>query len=268
MIMVLAMAALGLSLSPAQAANEADFIKLWQLHSKQPDQHATVIATCRDFAEKNGGDPFVVVAQGIEAWHLVKSGRQDEAVPILESHLSRAAKRTGAGADRLARGWLSRIDLASVKQALQLYYRKEVGYPESIADLEGHPGIPADSKQHLRDRWDRPWNYRLTGFTSVPGFRNQRYSIGCLRLGDTLDATEAADLPYAGNIHIRPTRTVSKGEANGVIEFATWIAGREAGKRFVLGEGSTSGNLLLAYIGEKLIIVCDRNHWKVLPKPR
>jgi len=249
------------------AANEKAFIKVWRQHIKHPDQHTEAIAACREFSTKNKGDELVRVVQGIEIWHLLKADRTREAVAILKSHLRPNTTRTGTGSAILARGWMSLLDIAPVKQALQCYYRKEVGYPESLDALAGHPGIPADLKFRMNDRWDSPWSYRLTGFKSAPGFRNQRYSISSSRLNTTPDLTTALQLPYASNIQIHPIRMRTTGSATVVVDFTKDAGKQKKEQRFSLSAGRKSGDLFLAYIGEKIIIVCDRLHWKVLSKP-
>ena len=262
-----AAAALCLLSLQTYAANEKAFVKVWRQHIKHPDQHSEAIAACREFSAGNKGDELVRVVQGIEVWHLLKAKRNQEAVKILESHLTPNTTRTGSGAAILARGWMSLIDIAPVKQALQCYYRKEVGYPESLDALVGHPGIPAELKFRLNDRWDSPWNYRLTGFKSTPGFRNQRYSISSSRLNSTPDLDSALQIPYASGIHIRPIRTRTTGSST-LVEFTKDLGKQKEGQSFLLSAGRRSGDILLAYVGEKLIVVCDRLHWKVLPKPR
>ncbi len=255
-------------LSPlSHAANETAFVQLWKQHINHPDQHAETIVACREFSTNNKGDELVWVAEGIEAWHMLKANRNKEAVAILKSHLSPSAGGTGTGASTLAHSWMSLLDIDPVKKALQCYYRKEVRYPESLDALVGYPGIPANLKFRLNDRWDRPWNYRLIGFKSAPGFRNQRYSINSLRLDATPDLASTLQRPYASEIHARPMRTRTTGGGNVVVEFANWLGEQEEGQRFFLSSGRKSGDIFLAYVGEKLIIVCDRIHWKVLPKP-
>ena len=260
-------AILCLLIPQSHAANETAFIKLWQQHIKNPDQHAETIAACREFSANNRGDELVRVVKGIETWHLLKSNQGQEAMTMLDSDLSLNSRGTGAGATILARGWMSLIDIGPVKKALQYYYRQEVEYPESLDALAGNPNIPVDLKFRLRDRWDIPWKYRLVGFKSVPGFLNQRYSISSSRLDTTTDLTNALQLPYASEIHVRPMRTRKTGGNTVLVEFANWVEGQEEGRRFFLGAGRKSGNIFLAYVGKRMVIVCDQLHWKVLPKP-
>ena len=254
--------------SALHAANETALLTLWQQHTKQPDQHDKIIAACRNYVTANPADELVRVVQGIEAWHLLAADRQKDAVTLLESHLSNSAKAPVIGAANLANAWLSRLDLEDVKLVLQHFYRKEVRYPASLNELSDHPGIPPNLPFKLVDRWGQRWDYRLTGFASVPGFRNQRYAIRCDRITDTSDITEALALPYAGTIPARPKRVRSMRGGNEVVEFVAWRDGREHGPRFQLGPGRTSHGLFLAYCGSRIIIICDLTHWYVLPRPR
>jgi hypothetical protein len=249
------------------AADEAAFIEVWKLHTANPDDHTAIIAACQNYAKANQLDELRRVVEGIEAWHLLKTGNQDKATAILESHLERSTQGITAGAASLAKAWLSRLDILPLKKALQCYYRKEVGYPESLDALSAHPGVPSDLEYRIKDRWDRSWNYKLVGFKSMPGFRDQRYDVSCMRIPTTSDIESALQLPYAGNIRARPTRSRASGAGTSVVEFGTWVDGKESGTRFQLGVNRTSGDLRLAYVGERLLIVHDRNHWKALPKP-
>lgn len=265
LIIALALCLLG---TITHAANESEFLTLWQKHLKQTEQHDEIIAACRSFVIANRGDELVRVVQGLEAWHLLAADRRKDAVALLESHLSNKRSTPDTGAGNLANAWLSRLDLENVKQALQHYYRKEVRYPAGLNDLADHPGIPSSLPFKLVDRWGQRWNYRLTGFESVPGFRNQRYAIRCGQITDTSDITEALARPYARTIPARPVRLRSMQGAGDIVEFVQWRDGRDHGTPFQLGPGRTSHGIFLAYCGDKTIIICDLTHWYVLPKPR
>jgi len=263
----LAIATLCLFASLGQAANEAALVKLWQQHIHSPEQHADVIAACRQFIADNPADALVPVTQGIEAWHLLKDNRQPEAIALLEAHLSRESRGISGGAAILARAWLSRLDREDVKRALQRYYRKEVKYPDTLEALANYPGMNPELQPRMTDRWDRPWNYQPTGFKSAPGFLNQRYSITSSRLGESSDIAAALAQPYGGEIRARATRIVTTASGTRVVEFGTWQDDKEQGLRFLLSPGRESNGLFLAAIGDSLIIVCDQTHWKLLPKP-
>ena len=258
----------GLPATQSRASDEEALWKLWQQHSREPDQHTAVIAACRQFVAQDSADELVPVAQGIEAWRLLKTDRRKEAFALLESHLARGNDATHQGAAELARAWLSLFDIDTVRNALQLYYRKEVRYPNKLAALTDHPGIPADRQPRLVDRWDTPWEYKLTGFASMPGFRDQRYTLSCKKLGSISDSATALALPYGAGISARPVRVVLSQDAGAVVEFTGQSGGDSRGGRLLLGTGRRSGDLFLAYVGEALIVVCDQVHWKVIPKPR
>lgn len=252
----------------AQAANEAAFARLWQQHQAKPDQHAELITACRSFASQNPSDTLIPVARSLETWHLLKAGRQKEALTILDKQLTQEGDAVEIGAATLARAWLSRLDLEELKPVLKAYYRKEVGYPESLNALRGHAALPADFNLRLTDRWGKPWRYRLAGFQSAPGFRNQRYTIGCSGLGDSSHLAVALARPYADGIQVRPLRTMGHQNAASIVEFGTWIEGKEKGERFHVSPGRTAQSVFLAHVGDHLILVCDRTHWKVFSKPR
>jgi hypothetical protein len=40
-----------------------------------------------------------------------------------------------------------------------------------------------------------------------------------------------------------------------------------AGKTSVVGVGQATGDLHVAFVGTKIIVVCDYTHWKIFPRP-
>ncbi len=275
---ILLFLALGFPMT-GSAANERDLWKLWQLHMQNQAEHETVIAACKQFTDDNHLDAFTPVAEGIRAWHLMKLKRGNEAVAIMETHLKRRSGNLNGGAVQLAKAWLSRIDYERIELALKTYYKHEVGFPATLDLIAQHPRIPAKLHPPLEDRWGTPWKYELVGFKRIPGFENQKYELDCLRLGREPHATKVLELPYAGEIKLQPTRIVTTRTKRQVLEYTQPTPASstsaededkdpEPPKKRLLSVGSQSGSLYLAYLGEHVIVVCDRAHWAVFLKPK
>ena len=273
---ILLLAALSLPLT-GSAANERDLWKLWQLHMQQPDEHETVIAACKQFETDNQLDAFTPVAQGIRAWHLMKLKRRPEAVAIMEVHLKRRSGNLNGGAVLLASAWLSRMDYERIELALKAYYKHEVGFPATLDLIAKHPRIPAELHPPLEDRWGTPWRYELVGFKRLPGFENQKYDLSSLRLGREPHASKVLELPYAGEIKLQPSRIITTRTKRQVLEYTQPSAKSSsddedaettAPKKRLISEGSQVGSLYLAYLGQHVIVVCDRAHWAVFLKPK
>lgn len=240
----------------AQAADEAALMALWKQHTETPDAHEAVIKACRTFESMHTGDPLVPVARGLQAWHLLRSGRQDEGVQILTSDLSLPPGPVTDGARRMAQAWMTRMDRDQVIAALQAYYRKNVAYPKTLEQL------PVEGRPPLMDRFGKPWNYKLTGLAKVPGFENQKYSLQSSTLGDLSDFKAAMALPYASQLVAVPQEVIAATGSNGqVVKFQV------AGAPVLLGVGHATGNLHLAFAGDKILAICDYSDWQVLPRP-
>ena len=276
LLCVALLVALGLP-TKGSAANERDLWKLWQLHMQRTAEHESVIAACNQFVADSGLDAVVPVAEGIRAWHLLKLQRNDEAAAIMETHLKRRSGSVNGGAVLLAQAWLSRMDFERVEAALKAYYKKEVAYPATLDLIAQHPQIPAGLHPPLKDRWGTEWRYELVGFKRLPGFENQKYSLSCLRLGRETSVADALEAAYATGIRITPSRIVTTRTDRQVLEYT--LADKEASagaantevapaNKKLISVGSQVGDLYLAYIGEHIIIVCDRAHWAVLLKPQ
>jgi len=256
--------------SIAGAADEKGLWTLWQQHESSPSNHADVVAACRQFAKRNPSDSLLPVARGIEAWHLFKLGRVEEGKALLLPRPAGEGNTVQKGAGELARGWLTRLDIEQVKKCLQAYYRKEVAYPASVDDVATHPDIDKTLHPLTVDRWGARWRYRLVGFKGVPGFLDQRYEIACVKLGKTSDFREALELSYGDGIQIEPLRIAGDGAGPGsLVEFRKTGDGASTERKvFVLGAGRSWKGISLAYIGDNIIVACDRTHWKVFAKPR
>lgn len=255
-------AALILTAPVSQAANETELKRLWDQHLASPDDHAAVIATCRSFVARDAADPFIDVVRGIETWHLLHSGKADEAAPILQSHLIAKPSLILSGATAVAKGWQTRLDRERAVKALQLYYRKEVGYPASLADLVAHPKIPKEQHPPLADRFGDPWQYRLVGVPGLPTVQDQRYELLSTTLGDQSALEVALEAPYGFGIDLVP-EAVFPALNPPQVSFKNPAGGGAT----AIPLGRSAGGLYLAYIGSEIVIVCNHSYWKIFPSP-
>lgn len=239
----------------APAAEEGALLDLWTQHMETPDDHEAVIKACRHFAKAHPDDPLLPVVRGLEAWRQLRSDRKPEALQIMTEDLAAPAGVVNEGARRVALGWMTRLDREQIAAGLQAYYRKQVAYPKSLEQL------PAEARQPVNDRFGKPWNYKLTGFAKVPGFTDQKYSLQSAFLGDTSDFKAAVKLPYAARIVAAPQKVLPAAGNLQQVQFNL------AGRVTVVGVGQAAGDLYLAFVGTKIVVMCDYTHWKIFPRP-
>jgi hypothetical protein len=248
---------------------------LWKRHLAQPKAHEDIVEACRKFIVGRPEDPYVVVARGIMAWHLLKAERIEEATEILtllgqspntsETRMeairrSRSEKLHEFGME-MARRWLARIDRESLCDVLRKYYAKKVQYPRKLSELEGY----ADGKKlPMRDRWNRTWSYRVSSYESVKNTYGQKYRLVSPTLGDASALGGTLEIPYASRIDLKPVKLFSTGGKRQMIEFRS----PEKEGSIFLRVGTQIEGVFFAYEGERLIVLSDGDHWCVLPKPR
>jgi hypothetical protein len=240
---------------PARAADEAALQDLWKQQLATPDDHEALLKACHDFAAAHAGDPLLPVARGLEEWHLLRANRRPEALAMITADLTPQPGPVSAGAQHLARGWMTRVDREQVAEALQAYYRQQIAYPKSLDQL------PETGRPPLVDRLGKPWTYKLTGFAKLPGFTDQKYSLQSATLGDVSDFKTAVALPYAARIVAVPLQVLPAPGNSQAVKFNL------GGSAAVIGVGQGGGDLFLAYVGEHILVVCDYTHWKILPRP-
>lgn len=242
---------------------ERELLQLWNSHMAGADNHAAVVGACRHYVAARPKDPFVPVVHGIEAWHLLRAGRVENAEKRLAPYPASGADPLAEGANRLARAWTTRMLRDDLVEALQFYYRREVRYPPDLETLATYPGVPDATTVPLADLWMRKWRYRLTGFQGVPGFRDQKYELESVSIQPPSDLAAALAFPYAEQIDVKPAPlTINSGDVPVTkFERVTRAQGKEV---IVIPTGSEVDGLFLAYAGREFVIVCDTLHWKVL----
>lgn len=252
------MVAITVSHAQSTVPNERGLWQLWGTCTNAGEDHATVVAACRDFRTKTPQDPLVVVAAGMEAWRLLKLGNNREAIPLLESMLSVPEKATYvqiAGAE-MARSWLTRLDRETVRNTLKKVYVRDIEFPASLDTIRSLKDTPMPP---FNDRWGKPWAYRLQ--SSIKGMEAQHYVLESTRLGTRTDLATALALPYASQIKLTPVKLLAV--STDTVEFTT-----RDGKPAFLQAGASSEGVTVAYLGENLIVLADDNHWRVALKPR
>jgi hypothetical protein len=258
-------------LARAVDPDERGLWQLWQQHVGKPADHQGLLTACRSFADRRSGDPLVVVSSTLAAWHLLQLGQRDEATAAFQRILLLEGDSLRNGAKLLSRSWLSRIDREKVKEALRFYYLRNVAYPRKLSELVDYPKLPQSLAFNNFDRWNSTWRYRLCGLKTIPGLMDQKYLLECRRLGSGSDLTEAmlvpcGVLPRVESLFVK--RTTPGRMA--VLEMKLLTEGvneetQTTGKRSALMVGTSRGPLYLAYVGQRIVIVSDYYHWRVLP---
>jgi len=258
--------------------DERSLWTIWKLVEEKPDDHTAAVAACAEFGKKNPHDPLLVVTRGITAWHLLKSGRTDAAIQVFEPMASAVVQARSdplqMAALTMGRTWLTRIDRERVKQSLKKLYLRDIEYPASLETLAS---LPKESRPPLADRWGKPWTYRLVGFRKLRGFSTQKYELQSKLLGRNSDLASALQAPYADGIKLKPVDLLSSGHGKGTVRFTTYstnsgdsgaASGNKTSRDIIVSVGGNAGPVFFAYMGSRLLVLSDGNHWMVLPGPR
>ena len=218
---------------------------------------------CQAYLAANPGDELAPMIHCIAAWHFLGAGKIVEAEQLLQPYLGAKPGAANAGANMVARGWFTRLDREKVKESLQAFYRKEVGYPKDLAEIAAHPQIPESAHPIATDRFSKPWEYRLTGFGKVQGFANQRYSLQSTVLGEESDLEKALETTYGSGIDSAPLQVMTRAGQEPLVKIK--IPGGSGVAMIPTGE--KAGDQLLAYVGDKIIVLCNHSYWKLFPRP-
>lgn len=258
-VVLAAWVATGLTgLAQSAAPDERGLWKVWVSHTNAPDDHLAFLAACREYTAKTNQDPLVVVARGLEAWHLLKSGSTNEAMHVLNTMLAvpeNASPLQKAGAD-IARSWMTRIDREMVRLVLKKIYLRDIEFPESLDAIKA---LKIKRMPPFEDRWGKSWVYKRG--SSIKGMEKQLYTLESTRLGSKSDIRKALAMPYAVGINLEPVRVSAV--SSDTFEFSS-----PSRKSILLQAGADMEGVTLAYIGVNIIVMADDNHWRVVLKPR
>jgi hypothetical protein len=161
-----------------------------------------------------------------------------------------------------------------IKKALQFYYRREIAYPDTLNSLAAYSALPKEMAFPMKDRGGNQWAYRLVGIRHMPGLLDQKYRLRSRMLGSGSDLAQALKVPYAERIRVRPlgVQSVVRGRAIVKIEILSTpddsadIKDPKKNQTVLAGVDTWTEDVLLAYAGRYLILMCDRYHWKIFPK--
>lgn len=191
---------LTLSVAAARAATpqEEAFLKVWNIHVKEPNNHDGVITAAQSVMQRASqlGD-YLPVVTTLAAWHLLAAGKQSDATRVFESVLTtdKAAPAIVRAADQMARRWLSRMECAEIDRVLKTYYVDHVEYPLSLAPVLE---MPIGKTLKRMDRFGEPWVYRIEPMSKLVKAKNQRYSCYSKTIGKAATSLKTMPLTQYG----------------------------------------------------------------------
>lgn len=232
----------------AAPAEEDALLGLWQYHETATD-HGDSVAAAEAFEKQFPRSTLLPVSRSLVGWHRLHRGESTQVEELFGGLRSSKSDPFSQSADRIARSWLTRLDRERVKIALRSVYAKTIAYPARF---------PA-SIQPATDRWDKPWIYRLQAMRFIKGVSNQTYHLESPTLGATSDLRVALKIPFGSRIALTPVRR--DGEA---------VTFQLPGKpdQYVLVPGSDAGETRFVHLGERILVLADRDHWRVLATPK
>ena len=231
---------------------------VWCAGTNSAFESAEVLEACKAFAAQAPHDPLSVVVSGFAAWNCLKQGKVAEAEKLFTGMLvvKEPATVIQKAGDRMARGWLTRLDREQVVHALKKIYARDIAFPPSLDALSALKTKPLPP---LTDRWGKPWSYHCGSV--IKELSAHRYVLESESLGPDSDLNKALKQPYGAGLQWQPIRLASSGKDT--VEFKTSFGlsvSRELGRE--------ANNGYLVYLGTHILVLSDGNHWTVLPKPR
>ena len=239
---------------------EEAFMRVWRVHAADPTKHDAVIEACN---RATGVGEFLPVVRTLAAWHLLASGRQQDAILNFESALTtdRTASAIARNADTMARRWLTRIDHIAVERALKAHYTTNVEFPGSLQSILSLPNPPPRT-----DRFGTAWVYKAEQM-KISKARNQKFSLHSQTLGSRLTAMQSLPFTSYGK---RQAAIVARRQGSPVmLEFETVT---EAGtQRGTASEGSAVNGirfLKLASDGQFAVMIENESDFWVVATTR
>jgi hypothetical protein len=142
---------------------------------------------------------------------------------------------------------------------LKRVYLRDIEYPVS---LEAIKTLKKVSLPPLVDRWNQAWEYKAVDLPTIKDAVRQRFVLESSKLKADSDLAVALGAPYASRITIEPVRVSGVGNVD-TVEFVS--AARKSG---VLMVGGDMENITFAFLGKSIIVLADRDHWRVVLRPR
>ena len=109
------------------------------------------------------------------------------------------------------------------------------------------------------DRWGKPWIY-ATG-SKIKGMEKQQYTLEAAGLGEKSDLGKALAVTYGMGLSLEPVR--QSPVSPDMFEFTSPFR-----KSLMIQSGSDMEGVTFAYLGANIIILADKNYWRIAVKPR
>ncbi len=250
------------------AADEKGLWEIWKMQQDKPEEYASLSTNCLEFVKKNPKDPLSIVAMTMASWCLLKLDNKEAAAKLLRT-VESPTKTDGLNmaAANMSKTWLTRLDMEQVKQALQLYYRQKIEYPKTLDLIKP---FQKSGQPPLTDRFGKPWAYGLAEFKALKklgtlyGMYGQQYTLRSVALGTNSELKAALKMPYASGMPLKPVKMLSGMPGKEMVQLET-TDGKQT--KVVIAIGTDSGGISLVYASPKLLILSDKNHWLILPRP-
>jgi hypothetical protein len=242
---------------------EDAFMRVWRAHTQDPAQHTAIIEICQSVMDKSAtlGD-YLPVVKTIAAWHLLASGKQQDAVRVFESALTTAptAPAIARSADTLARRWLTRIDHIAVEKSLRTYYASNVAFPESLRSIMTLPNPPPKT-----DRFGTEWVYKTESLSKVANTKNQRFTLHSQNVGSRLTALKS--VPFTSYGKRRASIVARRQGTTMMVDFETLTEPGATPQRGTTSEGSAINGIRFLKLSSDgqfaLMIENDSDFWVV-----
>jgi len=245
----------------AATPQEEAFIRIWRLHTVDPTKHTAIIEACQPVMRESALGEFLPVVKTLAAWHLLASGKQQDAVRIFESALITdrgAASAIARNADTMARRWLTRIDHLAVEKALKAYYASHVEFPDTLQPILSQPTPPPRT-----DRFATAWVYKAESI-KISKKKNQRFTLHSQTLGSRL--TSMSQFPFTSYGKRKATIVTRRQGTPVMVDFET-VAEEGGALRGTASEGSAVNGLRFLKLSSDglfaVMIENDSDFWVV-----
>ncbi|MCL2104807.1 MAG: hypothetical protein FWH21_07110 [Kiritimatiellaeota bacterium] len=238
-------------------------MRVWRAHAQDPTRHDAIIDICQSVMDKSATlGEYLPAVKTIAAWHLLASGKQQDAVRVFESALTTdpSAPVIARNANTLARRWLTRIDHLTVEKALRTYYVSNVAFPESLRSIMTQPNPPPRT-----DRFGAEWIYKTESLRRVANTQNQRFTLHSQTLGSRLTALKQFPFTSYGK---RQASIVTRRQGTPMlVEFETLAEPGAPPQRGTASEGSAVNGIRFLKLSSDgqfaLMIESDSDFWVV-----
>jgi hypothetical protein len=251
---------LGCAATAASAAPDEDALaRIWSFHARSPGTgQVEVVNACAALHKQFPQSPLAAAADSLQAWHLLKLGRTNEAALALTPLAGLGGSPLADAAALMAKRWLTRVDRGRVEAALQKYYARNVDFPDTLAKLGE---LPEADRPPPKDRWDVAWGYRRMGFKHIRDLSDQKYVLMSASLPQDAGLPAALARPYPVDAGLKPLRAMPGDGQKRTFAFQGAVS------QELLSEGSRKGDWTFVHAGAGLLIFCNGDYWVMMPAP-